>query len=179
MTMYDIESAMGSTDGWHTIQFTNPNGITAYEIEVAGTIRSTSDTRVDLPSPSSYVTGHIGPTSGTDTYELTGNLRHFELVGACDVYVDGSTVTAGQADTIPADDGRRWTLVLTSTTDAPLSYRVIVTGDATVEDTEFNEGIAIEPDVDRRGHSRCRRLGRDLVHGQNRGAIFSSRWCNS
>ena len=97
MTEADIEAAMEPSQTWHTIQFTNPRSITAYELEVAGTIHPTADTQIDLPAPDADVTSHLGPTSGTDTYEFTGTLRHFERVGSCDVSVDGTQVGPGLA----------------------------------------------------------------------------------
>ena len=145
LTVYDIEEAMDDGASDHVIQFSNPAGLTVYEIAMNGVIRATDNSADDLGgAEATHVSSHIGPTAGTDTYEISGTLTHFALVGQCDVLVDGNIVTAGETARHPAFDGRRWTLALVNNGTTTEPYRVAVTGDYTVKQTEFNEGFSTQ-----------------------------------
>ena len=152
-TPADINGAKrpDSETGWyHTIQFTNPEGITGYEMECGGLIQSTEDSAKDMGYHAGYsassVMSHIGPDAGTDTYRFHGNMTHFELVGKCDVYVDGNKVTPGESEPMAVEDGRQWTLVFLNTVDEPRAWKAIVRGDVTGSRLESGDTLAPQSD---------------------------------
>ena len=78
-----------------TITFTNPRRLTAYEmVSQPNSIRPTDNTQKDVGNRPSVgeVQSHIGPNSGTDTYELTTDLYWITVVGDCDVLVNGKPI---------------------------------------------------------------------------------------
>lgn len=87
--------AASSKTGPNTITFTNPNRITAYEmVSQPNSIRPTDNSHADVGNRPSVgeVQSHIGPASGTDTYVLETGLYWFNVVGDCDVLVNGEPV---------------------------------------------------------------------------------------
>ena len=123
-------------------------GVAAYEFIVSDDLSpGSSDEASEVNGRRGH--GHVGPDRGVDTFEFTGSIESFAIVGPATVHVDGSQVNPGRFD-LPADaiteanfdpvDGTN-ELVIESMGGGVAAYEFAVTGDLQPGDDASTERI--------------------------------------